>query len=96
MKKILVPIDGSSASENAAEKAVELANKYGSEVTFISVVDTRFVDMYNVGGILSIPMNNPKITEELIDLQSKILDFYFTKFGSSEIVIKKAVLSGEP
>lgn len=96
MKKILVPIDGSPASENAAEKAVELATKYNSEVTFVSVVDTRFTDTYNVGGVISLPRNNPKITEELMNLQSKILDFYFTKYSRPEIEIKKVVLSGEP
>lgn len=39
MKKILVPIDGSSASKTAAEKAVDIAKKYGSEVTFLKMVD---------------------------------------------------------
>ncbi len=96
MKKILVPIDGSPASENAAEKAVELAKKYNSEVSFVSVVDTRFTYTYDIGGVISIPMNKPDFTDELVKLQSQILDYYFTKFDSPEIVIKKAVLSGEP
>lgn len=96
MKKILVPIDGSPASENAAEKAIDLAKKYNSEVVFISVVDSRFTYTYDVGGIISIPINKPDYTEELMKLQSKILDFYFTKFESSEIAIKKVVVSGEP
>lgn len=96
MKKILVPIDGSPASEIAAEKAIDLAKRYKSEVIFLSVVDSRFTYTYEVGGIISIPMNKPNFTEELMNLQSKILDFYFTKFESPEIVIKKVVMSGEP
>ena len=74
MKKILVPIDGSPASENAAEKAVELAKKYNSEVSFVSVVDTRFTYTYDIGGVISIPMNKPDFTDELVKLQSQILD----------------------
>lgn len=96
MQKILVPIDGSPASENAAEKAVELAIKYKSQVIFISVVDSRFTYTYDIGGIISLPMNKPNYTEELMNLQSKILDYYFTKFDSPEILIKKIVVSGEP
>lgn len=96
MEKILVPIDGSPASENAAEKAIELAKKYNSEVIFLSVVDTRFTYTYDIGGVISIPMNKPNYTEELMNLQSKILDFYSTKFSSSGILIRKVVLSGEP
>lgn len=96
MEKILVPIDGSPASENAAEKAIELAKKYNSEVIFLSVVDTRFTYTYDIGGIISIPMNKPNYTEELMSLQSKILDFYSTKFSSTGILIRKVVLSGEP
>ncbi len=96
MKKILVPIDGSPASLNAADKAVELAKKYSSEVIFLSVVDTRFTYTYDVGGIISIPMDKPNFTQQLMNLQSEILDFYFTKFNSPEIIIKKVVLSGEP
>ena len=96
MKKILVPIDGSPASENAAEKAVELAKKYKSEVLFVSVVDTRYTYTYDIGGVISIPMNKPDFTDDLVKLQSQILDYYFTKFDSPDLVIKKAVLSGEP
>lgn len=96
MKKILVPIDGSPASENAAEKAVELAKKYNSEVIFLSVVDARFMYTYDIGGVISLPMNRPNFTEQLMKLQSEILDYYFIKFESPDIVIKKQVLAGEP
>jgi nucleotide-binding universal stress UspA family protein len=39
MKKILVPIDGSAASKKAAKQAVALARMYGSDVTFLTVVE---------------------------------------------------------
>ncbi len=37
MKKILVPIDGSDTSIKAAQTAVDIAEKFGSEVTLLTV-----------------------------------------------------------
>lgn len=39
--KILVPIDGSQYSFKAAQYAIEISKKYGSELTFLSVVPSR-------------------------------------------------------
>ncbi|MCT9097276.1 universal stress protein [Haloarchaeobius sp. HME9146] len=36
---ILVPVDGSDASEHAAEHAIDLANRYDAELTVMHVVD---------------------------------------------------------
>lgn len=41
MKKILVPVDGSQISLKAADEAVALAIKFGSEVIFLSVVEVK-------------------------------------------------------
>jgi nucleotide-binding universal stress UspA family protein len=38
-KHILVPVDGSSASLKAAEKAAVLAKAFGSKVTLLNVID---------------------------------------------------------
>ncbi len=94
MKKILVPVDGSPASEKAAEKAIEIAEQYNSEITFISIVDTRYIYTYNIGGIVSLPFNYPQITTELIELQTKILNGFTDKFASKDIDIEKIVLPG--
>jgi len=40
MKRILVPLDGSEASKKAAEQAVLLARTFGSQIVFITVVET--------------------------------------------------------
>ena len=52
MKKILVPIDGSLSSKKAAEQAIDLARLFGSEITFLSVVELNngmaFTDMDGV------------------------------------------------
>jgi nucleotide-binding universal stress UspA family protein len=39
-KKILVPVDGSSASQEAIEKAVGIARAFNSAVTIVSVIDS--------------------------------------------------------
>ena len=41
--KILVPHDGTEASDKALDKAVELARSLGSEVIILNVIDDRFV-----------------------------------------------------
>ncbi len=43
ISKILVPIDGSKASQKAAKYAVELAKQTGASLTLLSVIDNRFV-----------------------------------------------------
>ncbi|MGD9570246.1 MAG: universal stress protein [Sedimentibacter sp.] len=96
MKKILVPVDGSPVSKVAAEKAVELANIYKSKLIFIYVVDTRGIYTYDVGGIVSVPFNYPKITEELIQVKSKFLDDFVSLFGIKDEDVEKVVLHGEP
>lgn len=95
MKKILVPIDGSPVSKTAAEKAVELANKYNSKIIFIYVVDTRGIYTYDVGGIISVPFNYPKITEELIQVKTKFLDAFISMLNITN-EYEKVVLHGEP
>jgi len=94
MKKILVPIDGSPASEKIAEAAIEIAKKYGSEIKFITIVDARYIYTYDVGGIVSLPFNYPQITTGLIELQTKILDSFTDEFDLKGINFEKIVITG--
>ena len=96
MKKILVPVDGSPVSKVAAEKAIEMANIYGSKLIFIYVVDTRGIYTYDVGGIISVPFNYPRITEELMEVKTKFLDAFVSILGITDEDIEKVVLHGEP
>lgn len=96
MKKILVPIDGSHVSKKAAEEAIELSNKYDSKLIFVYVVDTRGIYTYDVGGIISVPFNYPKITEELIQVKTKFLDAFVSTLAIENKDIEKVVLHGEP
>ncbi len=43
MAKILVPHDGTEASDKALAKAIELAKPFNSEIIILNVVDDRFV-----------------------------------------------------
>lgn len=96
MKKILVPVDGSPVSQKAAEKAVELSSRYDSKLIFIYVVDTRGIYTYDVGGIISVPFNYPKITEELIQIKTEFLDAFVSAIGIDGKDVEKVVLHGEP
>ena len=44
MKKILVPFDGSGYSEKAFEKGLEIAEKFGSELIVMTVVQSKISD----------------------------------------------------
>lgn len=43
LSKIIVPHDGSRASDRAMDKATEFAKALGSDIVLVSVVDDRFV-----------------------------------------------------
>jgi nucleotide-binding universal stress UspA family protein len=62
--KILVAIDGSKYSFNAAKYAVDISLKYGSELTLLSIVPsrTRYVDSSGFPGI--IPTDSKKYENE--------------------------------
>ena len=44
MKKILVPFDGSMYSEKAFEKALEIAEKFESEIIVMTVIQSKISD----------------------------------------------------
>ena len=48
MKKILVPFDGSGYSEKAFEKAVEIAEKFESELIVMTVLQSKIPDSAGV------------------------------------------------
>jgi len=94
MKKILVPVDGSEISLKAADEAVELAKKFGSEITFFSVAELK-APFYGTG---EIPTNSLEILKILIDNASeefdKLLDSLLKKYKSSGLELKKKVIAG--
>ena len=106
--KILVPVDGSFASANAAKKAVELAKKDGSFVKFIHVISYSDTQKYQRGERLWRQVNGSiisgkamseqgdevanKLKEESFDLMESLA----SALDLGETPIEKETLVGEP
>lgn len=98
MKKILVPIDGSSISKKAAEKAIEIAKVFNSEVSFLTVVDVPvFVNYAEVGITISetFLINRERIVKEKLKHDTEMLDIVVEQLDTSNISFEKIVLVGE-
>ncbi len=54
-KKILVPVDFSTCSEEAFRVAVQLEEALGAELTVMHVIDLNTVDAFNRLGLLAVP-----------------------------------------
>lgn len=99
MKKILVPIDGSDPSKKAAEQAVSFAKAFGSEITFLTVVEIKHEFTYaDYGGLVG-----PEyfaIKDSLLKLDTeragKMLDAVVQSLDCSGLKIEKKVLAGAP
>jgi nucleotide-binding universal stress UspA family protein len=97
MKKILVPIDGSAPSINAAKQALELADKYGSEITFMTVVQIDGEILY---GDMSTMVNvdYASLSDTLIklkkDRQTLMLDSVLETLNCTGIHTEKRVIIG--
>jgi nucleotide-binding universal stress UspA family protein len=88
MKKILVAHDGSKPSESALKKAFEIAEKFGSSVTVISVVPELYLtELMEVDRI--------RILETLTEEAKKIMDRIRTKTIGFKPV-KTIVKQGDP
>lgn len=99
MKKILVPIDGSKASQKAAEKAISLAKQFGSEVKFITAVNLPSEDKYAIFGVnvqTAFNSNRKAMLKELISQETKMLSTIINNLDSSDIKIDKIVVVGIP
>lgn len=93
MKKILVPIDGSAASQAAIAKAFDLARKYSSEVVALHVFIEPNIDIYNKFGVVIDPGMN-KMKNKLKENEYKLLDSILSNFDSTGISLKKKIASG--
>jgi len=99
MKKILVPIDGSKASQKAAEKAISLAKESGFEVKFITVVNLPSEDKYAFFGVnvqTAFNSNRKAMLKELIDQEVRMLTKIIGHLECSDIKVEKVVVVGVP
>ncbi len=99
MKKILVPVDGSETSKNAAEQAVTFARKCGSALTFLIVVEMKSDITYtDMNGVI---MNNEyySVIDTMIKMKTKrdseILDQLVESLNCGDLSTDKLVLVGD-
>ncbi|MGD9569463.1 MAG: universal stress protein [Sedimentibacter sp.] len=93
MKKILVPIDGSAASQKAAAKALDIAKKFQSEVTFIHVMYEPDVNRYNKFGVFIDP-ELKKLKERLKETEKKLMDSVISSLNTEGVEIKRKIIPG--
>jgi nucleotide-binding universal stress UspA family protein len=95
MDRILVPIDGSPTSRKAADMAIDIAKKYGSELIFMTVARRPEIigtGSSGYGGVYNLDM----LTDELQKHQTKILDEFVEKLDLTGIKTEKKLAVGTP
>jgi nucleotide-binding universal stress UspA family protein len=86
--KVLVAIDGSKQADLALDAAVEIARKFRSDLTVLTVVPIRI-------GYLAGPVVVPPVTEEDLQSYRKILEERTKKIDSSGLKsVRTAELEG--
>lgn len=93
MKKILVPVDGSAASQKAATKAIDIAKKFDSEITFIHVMYEPDVNRYNKFGVLIDP-ELKKLKEKLKETEKKMMDSLINSLDVEGVKIERKIVPG--
>jgi len=106
--KILVPIDGSLASYNAAKKTAEIAKSHDSVVMLITVIDEdglfrqrrsaklwRQVDGSIISGVTR-TVDDEELTAEIRQNAMELLDSLTEELDFGDAKIEKFVLTGEP
>ncbi|MDF2677916.1 MAG: UspA protein [Bacillota bacterium] len=100
--KLLVPVDGSSASIDAVKKSIEIARKHNYSIKLINVVNFSSLSHLNRNERLWRYMDGSTITEsdELSKITKenaeKLLNVIIDKLDFTDIKTEKEVLSGEP
>lgn len=99
MKKILVPVDGSKASQKAAEKAVSIGKLLNAEMTFVTVVNLPSEDKYSYFGMnveTAFDANRKEMMKKLIHEETKMLDIIIRNIDYENLQINKKIITGEP
>lgn len=96
--KILVPVDGSTASKNAAAKAVEIARKEHASIKLVTVVNVSGVyfteslnDFNGMAQMQRIDMMQEAIRKNAED----VIDAFYNELNDGSVPMEKEVLTGE-
>jgi nucleotide-binding universal stress UspA family protein len=98
MKKILVPIDGSKASQIAAEKAVEIGRLINADITFVTVINLPSEDKYQYFGMTvenAFIANKKEMIKKLIQEEGTMLDIIVRNLDCGNLHIEKKVITGK-
>ncbi len=96
ISKILVPIDGSKASQKAAKYAVELAKQTGASLALLSVIDKRFVVGQSVSASASPTHLKESVEDYLKQSAQSSTDEIATVCKRKHIQYKAAIRTGHP
>lgn len=98
MKKVLIPIDGSKASQKAAEKAVSVAKLLNAELTFVTVVNLPSEDKYSYFGMSvenAFDANRKEMMKKLIREETRMLDIIVSNLDYDNLHVIKKVIVGK-
>ncbi len=95
MEKILVPVDGSPTSEHAAEKAIDVAKKYNSKLTFMMVAKKPEIIGTGSGGTGTI-FGRKEYIDELKEEQDKAMKRFIENLDLEGLEYETKVALGEP
>ncbi len=95
MDKILVPVDGSPTSEHAAKKAIEVAKKYDSKLTFLMVA--KKPDVFGRGNSSAgTVFGSEEYSNELKEEQEETINHFLKEMDLEGMEYDIKVISGEP
>lgn len=106
--KLLVPVDGSASSINAAKKSAELAKKYNFSIKLIFVVSSgtsrthrrneqfwRQVDGSSITGRV-MDAEDEELSKEMRSRLDDMMDSLIGEMDSGTVRVEKEILFGEP
>lgn len=106
--KILVPVDGSLASYNAAKKSAEIAKEYDAKVMLLTVIDEDTITSHRRNEKLWRQMDgsviagrtrtfdNKEYVAEMREDSEELLDSITEELDFAGVKVEKAVMIGEP
>jgi nucleotide-binding universal stress UspA family protein len=94
-KRILVPVDFSSCSEEALRVALELAEALAAEVTVMHVIDVNTVDAFNRLGLLAVP-SDATAQRKRLRHHARLKMRQLLKSQPDGQVIRRLVVEGTP
>jgi len=98
MKRILVPIDGSAASQKAAEKAVSIGKLINAELTFLTVVNLPTEDKYSYFGMSvenAFIANRKTMLNQLIHEETRMLNILVRNLDCGGLKTDQKVIVGK-